>query len=75
MKLVTIEAKFSQTDALKAREIFEKQSLFVRQMAGCLTYELYTGMAGEVGIIQKWQTQDAFDAYAAVTPLQCLETN
>ncbi|GHB40193.1 hypothetical protein GCM10007094_31870 [Pseudovibrio japonicus] len=63
MKLVTIEAKFSEGNALQAREIFERQSLSVRQMKGCLTYKFYNGGAGSIGIIQKWETQDAFEAY------------
>ena len=65
MKLVTVEAAFPAADLDRAVALFEEQAGTVRAMDGCEGYALYraAGDGGAVGIIQRWRSMEAFDAY------------
>ena len=65
MKLVTVEAVFPAADVDRAAALFRAQADTVRAMNGCEGYALYRaeGAPGTVGIIQRWTSMAAFDAY------------
>ena len=67
MKLVTVEAAFPAADLDRAVALFEEQAGAVRAMDGCEGYALYraAGESGTVGIIQRWRSTQALDAYRA----------
>lgn len=62
MKLVTVEAVFP--DAEKAVALFEARAHAVRAMEGCESYAIYRAPSGgEVVIVQRWSTAEAFNTY------------
>lgn len=65
MKLITVEALFSDNDAASAITLFESHAPSVRDMAGCKRYDLYAdpAHAGNIVIVQRWDSMSEFDAY------------
>lgn len=65
MKLITVEALFSTDDAATAIALFGDHAPAVRDMAGCKSYDLYADPdnAGNIVIVQRWETMSYFDAY------------
>lgn len=65
MKLITVEALFSNNDAANAIALFEGHAPAVRDMAGCKSYDLYADPdhAGNIVIVQRWESMSQFDAY------------
>ena len=67
MKLIVVEATFDPQDREGAIALFQGQADAVRGMEGCDSYGIFASPAhaGDIVIVQRWASLEAFDAYKA----------